>query len=95
MIEPIRYDLPCYEFIWLLSKNCPEAIFTYLELYKLKEKNNQVFLSKNDIRANFPVSWAKLLTGLRLLANEGVLEWKLGKNLDTLYITLSAQEELC
>jgi hypothetical protein len=70
-IEKI-YDYPPYFYLEQILKHCPQAAFTYLQLWKKRDKDNKIHLDKKDIRLEFLKSRTKIQNELLLIVHEGL-----------------------
>lgn len=66
---------PPYEYLCRLADNNPQAIKSYLMLWREQDSTGKIVYDKDHIRNIKSLSWAKFLNDLRLLYREGLLEW--------------------
>jgi hypothetical protein len=60
----------------MLSKHAHSAIQTYFKLWKIKDKENYVYVFKDEIQNFLAVKKPKFFDDLTDISNEGLLNWK-------------------
>lgn len=68
----ISYPTPPYEYLLLASKHCPKAVYTYLNLWKQKDEESNVFVHKDRIFQEYVIDKRKFKQDLLHLAYEGL-----------------------
>jgi len=66
-------NVPPYIYLSQILKHCPSAGNTYLELWRSKDKNNQIQILRNDIQKQFLLTKAKFENDLFQLVREGLI----------------------
>ncbi len=69
-----KEPLPEY-YLLQISKNCPKALFLYLQLWRKRDKDNQVSVERSKIRVEYLISVAKFRHDLLMLIAEGLLSY--------------------
>ncbi len=66
-------NVPPYIYLSQILKHCPNAGNTYLELWRSRDKNNQIQILRNEIRQQFLTTKAKFENDLIQLVREGLI----------------------
>lgn len=69
-------DYPPGFYLEMLSKYAHSAIQTYIKLWKIKDKENYVYIFKDQILPFLCVEKVKFFADLAKIANEGLINWK-------------------
>jgi hypothetical protein len=69
-------DYPPGFYTEMLSKHAHSAIQTYFKLWKIKDKENYVYIFKDEIQKLLAVKKPKFFDDLTDISNEGLLNWK-------------------
>lgn len=67
------FECPPFHYMLQVTEHCPKAAFTYMNLWKNRDKKNKAQVYKEDVRNEFLVSLAKFRHDLFLLMKEGLV----------------------
>jgi len=81
------FAITSQEILDRISRHCPEALSVYLNCINRSDADEQVFLSRDIVRDDLQMGWAKFKNHLRKLALENLLEWHYDR--DGILITLA------
>ena len=65
--------LPPYAYLMQVLLHCPLAAFTYVQLWKEKNKENKLVVDKDQIQNYYLISKTRFKNNLQLLAREGLV----------------------
>ena len=71
-ITPIQQKLPD-EYIEIIAKNIPSAIFTYITLWRLKDHKNRICVDKKRIPTTMLIEKPVFLRSITKLCREQLL----------------------
>ncbi|HLT41317.1 MAG TPA: hypothetical protein VKZ95_01325 [Sphingobacteriaceae bacterium] len=66
------WDYPPYPYLAQVLNHCCKAAGTYLDLWKVRDKENKILVEKDDIRMRFLTSTHHFNHNVLLLAREGL-----------------------
>jgi len=49
-------EMPPVKYFIRVLKNCPQASYLYMQIWKKKDKNRKIIIQKEDVRKNFLIS---------------------------------------
>jgi hypothetical protein len=68
-----KSSFPPYEYLMQVLMHCPQAAFTYMQLWKDKNREDKVVIYKDEIWSEYLVSKIKLKSDLQKLAREALI----------------------
>ncbi len=86
------FSYPPLEYLFFVAKNCPSAVYTYLNLWKSQDSSHRLFITRNQIRDEESESWTCFVNNLRKLSKQDLLEWKFSKDGESVVIELAQYE---
>lgn len=72
-MKNIVEECPPYLYIAQIAEHCPKALFTYLQLWREKDRKNMIRISPNEVRIEFLITLRKFNHDLMLLVREGLV----------------------
>lgn len=75
LVQP-DYEYPPGFYTEVLSKRAHSCIQTYFKLWKIKDKENYVYIFKDEIQKLLSVKKPKFFDDITDICNEGLLSWK-------------------
>ena len=67
------YPTPPFFYLLVASLHCQKAVTTYIKLWKDKNKDNLVYIAKDDILDQYSIKPSKFRHDLFLLFEQGLL----------------------
>jgi hypothetical protein len=89
-MQDISWENPPFPFIEQLSKSSHVAISTYIDLWRRQDKENNVYIFRDEIGKILSIPKTKFYYDILKLAKEGVLHWdERPEGLERTLITIS------
>lgn len=86
------FACPPLEYLMFAAKNCPSAVYTYINLWRDQDSDHRIFRTRHQIRDEHSESWTCFLNNIRKLAREDLLEWTFSKDEDSVIIIMAEYE---
>ncbi len=67
------YEVPPYEYLVQAAEHCPNAIATYLSVWRQADKDRKIHVYKKDVLTEYLKPIVKFRNDLMLLVREGLV----------------------